>query len=144
MTRRPRVVLDTNVVVSALFWGGKPLELMALADEQELRLFASPALLAEFQVTLVKPRLARALVASGQSVEEHTANYRRLVTLARPAALDRRWSRDPDDDHVIACALSARAECIVTGDDDLLALGEVDGILIRTAAEFLAAAKRPA
>ena len=48
-----------------------------------------------------------------------------------------RTSRDPDDDHVIAAALATGAECIVTGDDDLLVLGQHEGIVILSVRAFL-------
>jgi uncharacterized protein len=138
MRRKPRLVLDTNVVVSALFWNGKPLELMALAAEKRVRLYANAALLSELQVTLAKPKFARALDASGRSADEHVGSYRRLVTFNRRSPREGAWSRDPNDDHVIACALAAAADFLVTGDDDLLTLGRVEGVAIVTPAILLA------
>jgi putative PIN family toxin of toxin-antitoxin system len=137
MKRKPRLVLDTNVVVSALFWDGKPLELMALAVGGEVRLYASPALLAELRVTLAKPKLVKALEASGRSVVDHLDAYRRLVTLTHRAPAEGAWSRDPDDDRVVACALAVRADFVVTGDEDLLTLAQVEDVAIRTVAELL-------
>jgi len=137
MKRKPRLVVDTNVVVSALFWGGKPLALLALAAEREIRLYSSSILLAELQATLAKPKLAAALAASERSAADHVADYRRLVTLTRFHALHSAISRDPDDDRVIACAVAAHADLIVTGDDDLLALEAAEGISIRSVAAFL-------
>ena len=103
-----------------------------------MTLYTSPSLLTELHGTFAKPRLAKALAASAREIAELVDDYRRLATLTRPAPLDRCYSRDPDDDHVIACALAARADFIVTGDDDLLALGEVEGVAVRTIAGFLA------
>lgn len=137
MKRKPRLVLDTNVVISALFWDGKPLELMALAVDGEVRLYTSPALLAELQATITKPKLVKALMASGRSPTDHVAEYRRLVTLTHRVLPKGSWSRDPDDNHVIACALAARADFLVTGDDDLLMLGNVEGVRIVPPAELL-------
>ena len=102
-----RAVLDTNVVASALLWGGTPERLIEAAGEGALELFTSEALLAELAETVeVAP------------VEE--------------AAL-----RDPDDAAVLACAVAARADAIVSGDDDLHALGDYRGIPVLSPAQAL-------
>ncbi len=139
MRRPPRLVLDTNVVISAVLWGGKPAELLALAGEGEVRLFSSRVLLDELRTTLERPKLAKAVGATGLEIVDILADYRRLATLTRLARLKKPLSRDPDDDHVIACALAARADFLVTGDDDLLALEQVEGVAIRSVAAFMMA-----
>ena len=139
MKRKPRLVLDTNVVVSALLWGGKPLELLALVERGEIRLYTSPPLLAELRATIAKPKLARVLAASGRSTAEHMADYRQLASLARRAMPEGAWSRDPDDDRVIACAIAARADFLVTGDADLRTLEKIESVRIVSPAELLTA-----
>lgn len=130
MRRRPRLVLDTNIVISATLWGGRPAEVLAIAGEGEARLYTSRVLLDELKATLERPKLAKAIEATGLDIAGILEDYRRLATLTRPAPLEKAWSRDPDDDHVIACALAARADFLVTGDDDLLALDKVEGVAI--------------
>jgi putative PIN family toxin of toxin-antitoxin system len=132
-------VLDTNVVISAILWDGKPGELLALAGEGEVRLHTSRQLLDELRTTLERPKLAPMVELTGQSVAELLADYRRLATLTRRASIGGRWSRDPDDDHVIAAALAARADLLITGDVDLLELGAVEGMPILTPAAALLA-----
>jgi putative PIN family toxin of toxin-antitoxin system len=138
MRRKPRSVLDTNVVVSALLWGGKPLDLLTLAEQGQVRLYTNPILLAELKATLAKPKLALAIAASGKSASAHVANYRRLAISMRRAMPQGAWSRDPDDDHVIACALAAKADFVVTGDDDLLSLGTLEAVRIVSPVDLLA------
>lgn len=139
MRRPPRLVLDTNVVVSAVLWGGRPGELIAAAGEGEVRLHSSRDLLGELRATLERPKLARHIEAKRQPVDGILADYRRLVTLTRRALPTGAWSRDPDDDRVIACALAVGADFVVTGDDDLLTLGEVEGVRIVSPAGCLGA-----
>ncbi len=115
MRRRPRLVIATNVVVSGVFWGGKPAALLELAANDEIRLHSSVALLAELKATPAKPKLARALAAAGRSPAELVADYRRNVTLTATAGTVPVSSRDPDDNEVLACAIAAKADAIVSG-----------------------------
>lgn len=138
MSRSPRLVLDTNVVLSALLWDGRPGELILLAGEGQVRLFTSQVLLEELSATSRRAKLARALAATGCAATELVDDYRRLSRVVRPAALDPPLCRDPDDGHVLACAMSARTDYLVTGDDDLLTLGIIQGVSIVNVAAMLA------
>jgi predicted nucleic acid-binding protein len=60
-----------------------------------------------------------------------------MMTALQRRAFQRASARDPDDDHVLACALAARAELIVTGDLDLLTLNTYQNIPIVSAAEAM-------
>ncbi len=127
---RPRLVLDTNVLVSAFLWRGTPGRLIELVGEKEVQLFTSRALLDELAATLAKKKLARYVAATGLSAAQMLAGYRRAATTVTARRLDERASRDADDDAVLACALAARADLIVSGDDDLLVLKSFKGIAI--------------
>jgi len=65
VTRRPRLVFDTNVVVSALLWEGKPGQLLAKAESGEIQLYTSRILLDELQETLERPKLAKRVGLTG-------------------------------------------------------------------------------
>ncbi|MGZ8285873.1 MAG: putative toxin-antitoxin system toxin component, PIN family [Allosphingosinicella sp.] len=137
MTRPPRLVLDTNVMVSALLWEGNPGRLLAKAENGEARLYASRFLLDELEDALGRPKLAKRVGLTGLGVADMVASYRQVATVKRPKPLSRTFSRDPDDDHVIACALAARADFLVTGDGDLLSLGTVEGVRIVSPMDLL-------
>lgn len=137
MTRPPRLVLDTNVLVSALLWEGNPGQLLAKAETGDVRLYTSRVLLDELEDALGRPKLAKRVGLTGLGIAEMMASYRRVATVKRPKPLDRAYSRDPDDDHVIGCALAARADFLVTGDDDLLSLGTVESVRIVSPAALL-------
>lgn len=132
-------MLDTNVVVSALLWEGNPGQLLARAEIGEVRLYTSRTLLDELRDTLERPKLTKRVDLTGLGIADMVASYRRVATVKRPAPLDRTFSRDPDDDHVIACALAARADFLISGDNDLLSLKEIEGVAVRSVATFLAA-----
>jgi putative PIN family toxin of toxin-antitoxin system len=118
-----RAVLDTNVVVSALIWGGKPFELLRAATEGDLLLYTSQALLVELGEVLTRGHLAPRLERRRTSIERAIALYAGLATSVTPAATPRIVPDDADDDHVIAAAVAADAHFVVSGDRHLLKLG---------------------
>jgi hypothetical protein len=130
-----RIVLDTNVVVSALIWGGTPGKLIEAAARGDIELFTSPALLAELRGVLNRDALARRLEQNGDAVADAIALYTELSVSVSPAAVPRLVPRDADDDQVIAAALADGAEFVVSGDRDLLTLGSRGNIRMLTPAE---------
>ena len=132
-----RVVLDTNVVASALLWGGTPERLIEVAGEGRLELFTSEPLLAELAGILSRPKFAEKLSRKNISAAEVVAYYRALAASIEAAPIQEARLRDPDDAAVLACAVAAHAEAIVSGDYDLLSLGSYHDIPIVSAAECL-------
>lgn len=130
-----RCVLDTNVLVSAFLWEGMPGKLIELAAEKEIQLFTSKALLDELADVLPRKHLAKKMLSTGLTVTQMMHHYQRLATRVTARQLDQPVSRDVDDDAVLACAIAARANLIVTGDVDLLVLGSYQDIPIVTPAE---------
>lgn len=130
-----RLVLDTNVVASGLLWNGAPAQLLDAAQADEVELFSSRVLLAELTRILRRAKFAKALAASGLSLEELVLGYAELVTLVTPANIPPTILRDPDDDHVLACTVAANAELVVSGDRDLLEIKTFREIRIVGAAE---------
>lgn len=133
-----RLVLDTNVVMSGLLWRGKPYQLLQAIRRQHprLQLYSSPVLLDELTEVISRPAFAKQLGLIGKSAHEVLADYLEVIELVEPIEVPR-IVRDPDDDHVLACALTAQADLIVSGDKDLLDLHEHQGIPIITAADAL-------
>lgn len=134
-----RLVLDTNTVVSALLWRGTPHALVKAARARPVALFTSPILLAELEDVLTRKKMAEAVAVSGISPDQLMQRYRRLVTVIHPALIPPTILTDPDDDHVLACALAVKADLIVSGDRDLLTLKSFREIPIVTAAEAVRA-----
>jgi len=130
-----RIVLDTNVVVSALIWGGTPYKLIEAAVAGDLVLCTSPALLAELRAVLTREHLASRLEGQRTSVEEALALYSALAMSVSPAAAPRLVPGDADDDHMIAAAIAANADMLVSGDHHLLVLGSHQSVRIVGPAE---------
>lgn len=137
--QRLRLVLDTNVVVAGLLWNGPPRRLIQLAIEGEaVELYSSPVLLDELAYTLGYSKFTARIEVFGASIAALVAQYTALVSLVVPASVPRAVAGDADDDHVIAAAVAARAELIVTGDrKHLLPIGTHQGIAIVTAREVV-------
>ena len=130
-----RLVLDTNVLVSAFLWEGPPGRLIALADEQVITLYTSRVLLDELSVVLQRGKFTRRVQATGLSAAQLMRHYQRLAHRISVRQLTQRISRDADDDQVLACALTAQADLIVSGDKHLHGLGgHYSGIPILTPA----------
>ena len=132
-----KLVADTNTVVSALLWHGAPHRLFQAIETEELSFYASRTLIGELADVLARRKLASAVRASGKTTSALVAEYQALVELVRPRALRRHIGHDPDDEAVIACALAARADLIVSGDQDLRVLKTYGRIRIVGATEAL-------
>ena len=131
-----RVVVDTNVLVSsALVPGGPPARLVLAWIEDRFQLITSPELLAELQRVLTRPRVVRRILTSDGSILLEQLDDRAEVV---HPSVRLEVVRDPDDDRVLEAAVAGMADVIVSGDRDLLDLGEYEGISIVTAAQFLA------
>lgn len=134
-----RLVLDTNVVVAGLLWNGPPRHLLDLAINGDVVLFSSPALIEELAHTLIYPKFSQRITAQCATTPSAlTVRYSALVTLVTPANVPRVIEQDADDDQVLACAMAAKANLIVSGDKHLQALGgSYQGIRILTPADAL-------
>lgn len=129
-----RAIFDTNVLVSAFVTEGVCAKLLIRANRREFDLFMSPAILEEFKKALeIKIGLSREGVRPALLLLKETSKA------ADPTKDNIRVSgicRDESDHSILEAALACRAEFIVTGDRDLLDLGEFRKIKIVTPREF--------
>jgi len=138
-----RLVLDTNAAVSALLWHGTPGKLINAAESKTVFLFTSAPLLSELRGVLERDKFAKQLEARGLRVEEVFEGYAALATVVTPAVISPIIAKDPSDDTVLATALVAQADAIVSGDAHLLNLKQYQSIPILTPAESLARVPKP-
>ncbi|MBL8471538.1 MAG: putative toxin-antitoxin system toxin component, PIN family [Rhodocyclaceae bacterium] len=134
-----RIVLDTNIVLSALLWRGTPHQLLvAIGAQSNIQIYSSAALLGELADVLTRPWAAQRLAVIGRTAGAVLADYIEVTELVEPDSVPRVVPGDADDDHVIAAALAARADLIVSGDrKHLLPMRSHRGIPIIEAAEAL-------
>jgi uncharacterized protein len=126
-----RVVLDTNVLISAFIAPGICAELLEHCSRQH-RVVVSDYILAEF-----RNRLVDKFRYSPEEAAEAANLVQSIAQLVAPSDLAAPVCRDPDDDAVLGTAIAGLATCIVTGDMDLLVLREYHGIAIIRPAEFI-------
>jgi uncharacterized protein len=140
-----KIVADTNTLVSGFLWDGTPAKLVAAAFSGRARLFASAELLLELQEILRRPKFGRRFLARGETPAGIFERYREASVRIIPAKIAMPENlRDADDIHVLACAVAAEADVIVSGDNDLLMLKSFQGIPIISAAEALGRLKTTA
>ena len=125
-----RVVLDVNVWISGWLWGGIPGQILMMAQNRQIDVFASEALIEELQSVLERAKLQSKVQSKGLTVQALISQTRQLAQLCATIALDVPQLRDPDDTIILAAAVAANAEAIVTGDLDLLTLTDFNGITI--------------
>lgn len=131
-----RLVLDTNVVLSGLIWRSHPRRLLELAREDALSLYTSSTLLEELADVLSREKWSAMLAARNTHATYLMQRYGMLVRIVKPQQVVRVVPQDPDDDHVLACAVAANADLVVSGDKHLHSLGGAyQGIQIVTPAE---------
>ena len=131
-----RVVLDTNVYISALLFGGLPGDLLEVAFLRSFRLIVSPALLDELD-----EKLHEKFGVSREDVGLLRARLESVSLVVEPGERLHVIADDPDDDRVLECAVAGEAGFIVSGDRHLLKLGVYQGISIITVRQFMEVAE---
>ena len=133
-----RVVLDTDVLVSGLVARlGVPRQILDAWVEGCFTLVTSLYLVEELVHVLSYPRIAKRLRISSEEVEALLAALLSQAEVVPGHLCLPGVTRDPKDDSVVACAKEGQADCIVSGDQDLLVLGEYEGIQVVTPRQFM-------
>ena len=129
-----KVVPDTNVLISALFWRGNPYRILRLAIEGKIKLVISEEIIGEVREVLMREEKFE---LTEEEIETYCTLLRYHAELVNPSKTLRIITKDPDDNKFLECAVEGKADCIVSGDSHLLVLEEYKGIRILTPAELL-------
>jgi putative PIN family toxin of toxin-antitoxin system len=127
-----RAVFDTNVLVAAFAAEGICSKILTRGQKKQFHLIGCPIILQEFERFLIKKFSATRNEA--QSALKIVSEAMHNIVL--PSQSEQGVCRDPDDDAILACALEAKADYLVTGDVDLLELMMFKGIRIVTPRNF--------
>ena len=127
-----KAVFDTNVLVAAFAAEGICSKILTRGRKGQFHLIACPIILQEFE---------RVLIKKFSATRDEARNALQIVlevvhSVAHPSQSVQSVCRDPDDDAILACALEAGADYLVTGDEDLLELKVFKGIRIVTPRDF--------
>ena len=128
-----RVVLDTNILISAILFGGKPRQVLERVIRGEIRLCMSEAILEELKGVLRRSKFSYSIEAIQVILTELTS----LSDFVNPSKTIRVVPEDPDDNRILECAVEAEANYIITGDLHLLRLSRYQDIEVLNAGAFL-------
>jgi putative PIN family toxin of toxin-antitoxin system len=126
-----RATIDTNVFVSALNFGGVPAQIFDRNTNEEFTLSISPAIIDE-----IKRILRNRFDWTDERLESILDPILSRAEVVVPTTFVN-VSPDPDDNHILECALTSKSDVIVTGDDHLLQIGTFEDIQIIKPREFL-------
>ena len=130
---RHRIVLDTNVLISALLFGGKPRRVLNLVISGSVDCTLSPVILDELKEVLQRPKFGFSADACLHIIEE----LHGICDIISPSVSVEVIGSDPDDNRILECAKEAQAHFIVSGEPQLLDLGSFEGIRILSPAAYL-------
>jgi putative PIN family toxin of toxin-antitoxin system len=130
---KPQAVYDTNVIISAILKPGSiPASLVSLAMRGEVRLFLSPALLAEYTEVVKRPVFG----FNSTSVNRFLKELENAAVMVYPTIRETAASDEPDN-RILECALEAKAEYVITGNRKHFPFAEFKGIKILSPAGFI-------
>ena len=131
-----RLVLDTNVLISAIFWGGKPRIVLELATIKHTLCFTKETI-GELQEVLGYTKFEPHIRKLSFSIEEFLKSLFENAVIVSDFPQLSVIQEDPSDNKFLACALAAHASFIISGDAHLLRLKHFQKILILSPHEFL-------
>lgn len=126
-----KIVVDTNVVISGVFFGGNPRRIVEAIVKGSINAYATAEIVDEY-MEIIDSMITRKQGKLSLSILSPLFSSLKVIEGMTQIAV----CRDPDDDKFLECAVDAKALYIVSGDNDLLDIKAYDGIQIITAKEF--------
>ena len=126
-----KIVIDTNIVISGIFFGGYSREILKAVTKEKFEAYATNEIIIEYYKT-VNDMIER---KQGNLDISALQKFSRNIRIVYPSS-NINICRDPDDDKFIECAVDAKALYIISGDKDLLTIKNYDEVEIITAKDF--------
>ncbi len=131
--KRLRIVLDTNVIISGILFGGKPKTILDMLISGKHDFFLSMPIIEELREVLNRPKFGFDNEKALLLIEE----LHSLCTIVKPEKSIIFITDDPDDNKILECAVAAKAGIIISGDSHLLSLVSYKGIKILSPGQFI-------
>ena len=131
-----KIVIDTNIYISAIFWNGTPRRVVDLGRDGKIEIYTSEEIEEEIARVLLKK-----FKLNPHEVEEILLDFSTFTIPVIPVQRFKIIEDDPDDDKFIDCAVACNADYIVSGDKHLIHLKEFKGVKIVNSLEFLSILK---
>jgi putative PIN family toxin of toxin-antitoxin system len=131
------LVLDTSTLVSAFFWEGNESELLEKIEQGRAKLFTSQDILFEIEDVIRRPKFSQIMCQAGLTPDQIIQKIIALSNLVIDKELNIDVCRDKKDNKFLECAENAKADYIISGDEDLLSLKEFHGIKIVKTSKIL-------
>ena len=131
---KTKVVLDTNVLISGILFGGNPRQILELVIQGKIDAYISPAIFTEFREVLIRPKFGltqEKCFSIAKEIED-------IFCFVFPRITVDLIKDDPEDNIILECALAAGVKYIITGDPHLLKLELFEKIKIISPASFVA------
>ena len=132
MTEKIKIVPDTNVIISSIFWRGTTYLIMKYGFERRYVIVTSPGIIDE-----VVDKLRNKFNVPENKIQELIRTLIEFSFVVEPTGKINVVDDDPDDNKIVECAIEARADYIVSGDRHLLNIGKCEDIKILTPGEFI-------
>ena len=128
-----KIVLDTNVLISAIVFGGKPRKILEAVSRGELTLFLSEYILDELKAVLQRPKFG----FPSEVIRTILSELHTIGNIVTPSKRIFEIQEDPDDNRIIECAVEGSANYIVSGDTHLLNLKQYQNVRVVSPDEYL-------
>ena len=127
-----KVIIDTNVFVSGVFFSGPPFKILEAWQHKKLSLYLSPDIFSEYK--RVGEKLASKF--TGIDIDPWLSFVLMNASLIDAPILESQICEDPDDDKFLACAIAANVKIIISGDKHLLDVDGFNGITVYKPRQF--------